>query len=157
MSNIFAIGVLLSGLHYNLENIYHGMRGAKSTRDGVEKLIPYIQIYILAQLSGYSQFFESSVLLFYVGLGLFQTYIAGLLNIASTAGIDFPYLYIEPFIYIAILFVDANRLANPHLLVGAYSMLALEVLVKYCLFLHSITTQLTTYLRIPLLTVKQKK
>ena len=81
--------VLLTGIHYNLTNIYEGFIGAKSKSDALKKLFPYIQIYALTILSTYSQFFHQYVVLFLVGLGLFQTYIAGLLNIASTASIDF--------------------------------------------------------------------
>jgi hypothetical protein len=75
----------MTGIQYNFTNIFHGFMGAKSKVDAMKKLFPYIQIYVLTLLSGYSQFFNQYCVLFLVSLGIFQTYIAGLLNIASTA------------------------------------------------------------------------
>lgn len=149
--------MLTSGLHYNVTNIYHGLQGAKTVEDSVKTLYPYIQIYVLFFCSTKSQFFEEAPLLFFIGLGLFQTYIAGLLNIASTAGIKFSYFHIEPFVYLAILYADAFRLVSPEMLKGLYALLVVEVFAKYCLFLKSIIVQLTEYLKIPFLRVKQTK
>ena len=53
---------------------------------------------MLIYLATFSRFYDTAPLLFYAGLGLFQTYVAGLLNIASTAQISFPYLYWEPLV-----------------------------------------------------------
>lgn len=76
-------------------------------------------------------------MLFYAGLGLFQTYVAGLLNIASTAQIDFPYLYWEPIIYFGILYLDVFNVVPGMTVVGMYAGLVLIVFVKYILFLQS--------------------
>lgn len=75
----------VTGYYYNFENILAGFMAAESKIKAIKALIPYIQIYVLIYVSTYSQFYESCALLFYAGLGLFQTYVAGLLNIASTA------------------------------------------------------------------------
>ena len=156
-NDMVCLFVFLSGAHYNLTNIYEGIAGAKSKVDALKKLFPYIQIYVLAYLTSYSQFFQTAVLLFFGGLGLFQTYVAGLLNISSTSGIDFQYLYFEPVVYLAILYLDVNGLAKPNVLIGAYALLTSVIFAKYCLFLHSIIKQLTEYLNISLLKVKEKK
>jgi hypothetical protein len=75
----------VTGAVYNFTNIYHGFAGAKRKSAAAKALLPYLQLYLLIYLSSFSRFFQSSVLLFFAGLGLFQTYVAGLLNISSTA------------------------------------------------------------------------
>ena len=152
-----ALFVVTTGVHYNLTNIYNGMLGAKNAKDALTKLFPYIQIYALVFLSVKSQFFETAPLLFFIGLGLFQTYIAGLLNIASTAGIEFSYFHLEPMIYLVLLYLDNQRILQPQQLIGSYALLTFVVFVKYCLFIRSIIVQLTAYLNIPFLKVKQQK
>lgn len=97
-------------------------------------------------------------MLFFAGLGLFQTYVAGLLNISSTAKIDFPYLYWEPVVYGLILYADAkNMVTDSRLLIAMYVGLVAIIFVKYTLFLNSMITQLTKYLGIRLLRVKDTK
>ena len=108
-------------------------------------------------MSSLSQFFDHAPLLFFIGLGFFQTYVAGLLNISSTAGIEFKYFHFEPIVYAALLLLDYGRILEPSILIAAYSLLVGTVFLKYALFVHSITIQLTKYLDIPFLTVKQKK
>ena len=106
-------------------------------------------------MGSYSRFYDTAPLLFFAGLGLFQTYVAGLLNISSTAGIDFPYLYWEPVIYGLILYADySNLIADNTVLIALYIGLVAIVFVKYVMFLESMIRQLTKYLGIKLLKVK---
>lgn len=94
-------------------------------------------------------------MLFFAGLGLFQTYVAGLLNISSTAKIDFPYFYWEPIVYSAILYLDYTRLIRSDaVLIGLYVTLVATIFIKYCQFMESMIVQLTRYLGISLLKVK---
>lgn len=102
----------ISGLHYNLENIYYGFTGAKDKFKAFMCLTPYLTIYTLAYLSSYSQFFEKGACLFFAGLGFYQTYVSAYLNISSTANLNFPYFYIEPYLFIGILILDFNRLVS---------------------------------------------
>jgi hypothetical protein len=119
--------------------------------------VPYIQVYVLIFLATYSRFYDTAPLLFYAGLGLFQTYVAGLLNIASTAQISFPYIYWEPVVYAGLLIADATRfIASDSTLISLYALLAMVVFVKYSLFMHAMITQLTKFLGIRLLRVKDK-
>jgi hypothetical protein len=106
-SFLIAMFSFLTGIYYNLDNIVQGYLGAKDKSKAFQCLVPYIQVYVLIYLMSFSRFYYSSSLLFFAGLGLFQTYVAGLLNIASTAEIAFPYLYWEPFVAALILIADA--------------------------------------------------
>jgi hypothetical protein len=74
-----------SGIYYNLENIYAGWVAAKDKSKAFKCLVPYLQVYALIYMAGFSRFYDKAPLLFFAGLGLFQTYVAGLLNISSTA------------------------------------------------------------------------
>ena len=96
----------VTGTFYNLCNIYHGYVEAKNKSLALKCLIPYFQVYLLIFLASYSRFYKDAALLFFVGLGLFQTYVAGLLNISSTAKLEFQYLYWEPVAYAGILYLD---------------------------------------------------
>ena len=109
---MIALFSFVTGIYYNIDNIVQGFIGAKDKKKAFECLVPYLQVYALIILASYSRFYDRAPLLFYAGLGLFQTYVAGLLNIASTAQISFPYIYWEPLVYAAILIADASGAIN---------------------------------------------
>jgi hypothetical protein len=82
--------------------------------------------------------------------------VAGLLNISSTAKIDFPFFYWEPIVYMAILYFDYSRIIRSDaVLIGLYVTLATIIFIKYCQFIESMITQLTRFLGIKLLKVKE--
>ena len=152
---VIMIFSFITGIYYNLNNIFHGFMGAQDKKKAFLCLVPYLQVYLLIWLGTYSRFYESATLLFFAGLGLFQTYVAGLLNISSTAKIDFPFFYWEPIVYMIVLYLDATRIIQSDLvLIGIYVAIVLVVFVKYCYFLDSMIRQLTKYLGIKLLKVK---
>jgi hypothetical protein len=68
-----------------VDNIIQGWIGAKDKSKAFLALFPYLQLYVLIFFSSYSRFYSRGALLFFAGLGLYQTYVAGLLNISSTA------------------------------------------------------------------------
>ncbi|CDW77934.1 UNKNOWN [Stylonychia lemnae] len=152
---IILYGSFISGLHYNLTNIYFGFNGAPTTERAIQAIYPYVQLYFMAYLQQYSQFYTKMPMIFYAGLGIYQTYVAGLLNISSTAEIPFQYHYWEAYTYIVLILIDFNRLLPAQFLVGGYIFLVIVISIKYGLFLYSIITQLTSYLGIKLLKVKQ--
>lgn len=126
----------ITGLHYNLTNIYYGYIGTPDKARALKCLVPYIQVYLLVFITGYSRFYEQAAMLFFAGIGLFQTYVAGLLNISSTAKIDFPFIYWEPIAYGALIYADHTHLIeNSYVIIGAYIAVVFIVFVKYSLFL----------------------
>ena len=138
-----------------MDNIIQGWKGAKDKGQAVKCLFPYLQLYVLIYTSGYSRFYNEAALLFFLGLGLYQTYVAGLLNISSTAQIAFPWFYWEPIAYAVILVADATYLvSDSKVVIGLYAGLTLIVFVKYMLFMNSVVKQLTKYLGIRFLRVK---
>lgn len=79
------------------------------------------------------------------------------MNIASTASISFPYFYVEPYLYAFILALDVFRLIESQHLIVLYTILAITVFVKYMLVMSSLVLQLTKFLGINFVTVKQPK
>lgn len=156
-SDLLTIFTFLTGFYYNFDNLYAGFKASPSKSRAIACLVPYFQVYILVYASGFSRFYGHAPLLFFAGLGLFQTYVAGLLNISSTAKVAFPWLHWEPIVYALIIFVDATRIIkDDKVVIALYGGLTLIVFVKYTLFLRSMITQLTSYLGIKLLKVKDK-
>ena len=47
----------ISGVHYNLENIYQALKEAKSKRYAMWCLLPYLQFILMLIASSYSRFF----------------------------------------------------------------------------------------------------
>jgi hypothetical protein len=94
--------------------------------------------------------------LFFAGVGIYQTYVTGYLNIASTANIKFACNYIDPYIFLALLVLDINRLIPTQHIGILYAILGATVLIKYLIFMTSVVRQLTKFLGINLLTVKPK-
>jgi hypothetical protein len=70
-SQLIMIFSFITGIYYNLENIYEGVKGAKDKSKAIKCLAPYIQVYILIWLGSYSRFYERAAMLFFAGLGLF--------------------------------------------------------------------------------------
>ncbi len=82
---------------------------------------------------------------------------AGLLNISSTAQIAFPWFYWEPIAYMVILVTDATyMILDSKVVIALYAGLTLIVFVKYMFFMNSVVKQLTKYLGIRFLRVKDK-
>lgn len=78
-----------------------------------------------------------------------------MLNIASTAEISFPYHYSEPYIFLYLLYLDANRMLEGKLIVVGYMIIILVVFLKYSFFLYTMITKLTEFLGIKFLKVKE--
>lgn len=127
-----------AGIHYNVESIYYGIKGAPNKLLALKYLIPYFQIYFLIYLTSFSQFFDQAVLLFLCGLGMYQTYLTGILNIASTANIPFDYKFIDPIIYAGLLMLDIYRVIPSEYLAALYLLHAASVVIKYLMFITSV-------------------
>ena len=128
----------MSGSHYNLENIFWGFYESKSKVKGLKVLLPYVLHYLMCFGASYSQFWEKAPLLFITGIGFFQIYVGAFLNITATASIDFPVLYIEPFIFFAILTLDVYKVIASHHIIILYSILAATITIKYLLLMRGL-------------------
>mmetsp|Transcript_16009 Transcript_16009/g.15414 ORF Transcript_16009/g.15414 Transcript_16009/m.15414 type:complete len:190 (-) Transcript_16009:9-578(-) len=147
----------LTGTHYNVTNFLYGFLGATDKVKAFKCLIPIIQVYLLIYLITYSQFFDEAVSLFLAGIGLYLTYVAGFLNMASTADIPFPYHYADPYIFLVILYLDSNKILPRETLLILYAIQFTIILIKYLYFMYRMVKQLTEFLKIYFLRVKPYK
>ena len=150
----------LTGFHYNLTNIYSGMVEAKDKLYALGCILPYAQFFVMLYFSSYSRFFALNSYYFLCMNGLYLTYVTGIFNLNSTGGMRFNYLYYEPFLYGLILYFDKTlpkNSENDQIIFAAYCFYTLQIFIKYIIFMTSVINQLTSYLNIPFIRVKDKK
>jgi len=148
--------VFVTGVHYNVENIYYGFVGASDKLYALYCLVPYIQIYILVFCTSYSQFFDSACLLLLAGIGIWQTYVVAYLNLSSIASLKVSNFFYDPILYSILLTCDIFRLIPANTLIILYTVLIIVITLKYLMLITSVCNQLTTFLGISLLRVKDK-
>ena len=110
--------------------------------------------------SCYSRFFALNSYYFLCMNGLYLTYVTGIFNLNSTGSMRFNYLYYEPFLYGLILYFDKTlpkTSENDQIIFAAYCLYTLQIFIKYIIFMTSVINQLTSYLNIPFIRVKDKK
>jgi len=56
--------------------------------------------------SSYSQLFKNYPCLFVILNGLYLTYVTGNFNLNTTAGMPFNWMYLDPWIFFGIVYVD---------------------------------------------------
>ena len=90
--------------------------------------------------------------IFYIGVLI--TSMTGNMNVKGCASLKYNPIYIDPFLFVAILYVDYNQLLSAQVVAGLYVWLTLQRLVLYILFLRSVISQLCDYLDIPFIVTK---
>ena len=83
------------------------------------------------------------------------TNMTGNLNLKACAQQRYNPIYLDTFIFPAILYLDYNRVFDSHVIGGMYIYMVVQRITLYMLFLNSIITQLCDYLDIPFIQVKQ--
>lgn len=71
-------------------------------------------------------------------IGLYLTYITGIFNLNTTAGMPFDWRFSEPFFYILFVLIDSSRLIDDRTAVWLYLMFTGRVLIKYLMFMTSV-------------------
>lgn len=157
LRELIIFGSAISGIQWTTENFVRGWWNAPNKAHATLCLIPYVQFFAMMFCSHYSRFFATHTFFFVVMNGLFLTYVTGNLNLNSTAGMKFNWRYTDPFVYLAIVYCDSQRLVADDIAAGMYACYTLQLLVKYLCFMGSVVRQLTGYLGISFLRVKQRK
>lgn len=129
---------LVTGVHFNLENMYHGFVAAENKKYALICCLPYAQFFGMLFISSYSQFFKQYVFWFVVVNGLFLTYVTGIFNLNSTAQMKFNYFFLDPILYASLIYVDAQKLVNRETLSLLYLVYSAQLLLKYLLFMTSV-------------------
>jgi hypothetical protein len=108
-------------------------------------------------ISSYSRFFSTRTFCFIAINGLFLTYVTGIFNLNTTCGMPFKWRFIDPFFYAVIIYLDSQNMIEDRTVVWLYVLWTCRVLVSYLMFMTSVIQQLTAYLNISFLKVKQTK
>ena len=108
-------------------------------------------------ISSYSHLFKQYVFLFIVINGLFLTYVTGIFNLNSTAKMTFNWLFFDPWLWAAIVYVDHFKLVDTQVAAMLYCVYAAQLSFKYLAFMSSVISQLTAYLGINFVTVQKQK
>jgi len=128
----------VSGLHYNLENIIRAYMESKEKLYAIGCLIPYAEFLVMMYFSSFSRFFSQNVFFYICMNGLFLLYVNGIYNLNSTAGLKFNWFYIEPFIYLSIIYLDFTRLIQDRHAIMFYIAYTMWISVNYLVFMHSL-------------------
>lgn len=119
-------------------------------------MIPFFTIPTILYLSSvYSQFWEEYVVFFVFGAGMLMTNMTGNLNLKSCVLKKFNPIYMDPFIFCGLLYLDANKLVEADYLKMSYAFLVFQRAITYALFMRATISQLCHYLDIPFLETKQ--
>jgi len=153
---VISIATGLLSIQYNFQNFYFGWLAAKDKTHALFCMLPFFQVLIITWLAfTYSQFWAEYSICFIFGVGMLITNMTGNLNLKSCAGVKYNPIYIDPFIFCAILYADHNRLLERQILMAMYCLLVLERIIMYFLFVRNMVSQLCEFLEIPFITVKQ--
>jgi hypothetical protein len=106
--------------------------------------------------SQYSQFWEKHALRFIVICGIFLLYASGVLNLSTTASMRFNWLFFEPFVFMALTFIDNQGMLSAQQAGLLYLALTMWLVVKYLLFMGAVVDQITSFMGLRFLHVKPK-
>lgn len=109
MRDIVVWGSLISGVHYNLENLIYGYLAAKDKVYAIKCMVPYAQFFVMLWCSQWSRFWEMHALHFVVICGLFLLYANAIFNLSSTASMQYSWFFFEPFVFIALTAIDGGE------------------------------------------------
>ena len=98
----------MTGIHYNLENLVTSYLAAKNKKYALGCMIPYAQFFVMIFASSYSQLFEKYPVYFLILCGLHLTWVTAIFNVSSTSNSKFNWAFGEPFVFLAMVFLDAN-------------------------------------------------
>ena len=112
--------------------------------------MPYFQmVAMLWTAYKYSQFWTPYNNIFILYIGILYASITSHLNIAACARTDFSPLYIDPFVFWAVLWCDSNQVLDSKIVGCAYIGLLVIRTFLHFWFMYSLINQLTHHLKIP--------
>ena len=104
--------------------------------------------------SSYSQLHNEYPAYFLILCGFCLTWITAIFNLDSTAGAKFNWLFLEPFIFLAIVYCDHTQILNRATLPYLYLSFFALIMVNYLLLMRNIVNQITSHMGLHFLKVK---
>ena len=113
-SDAIAFATAILSVNYNIGNFVEGYKGAKDKVHALACTLPFFTVLLILYMSSlYSQFWNDYVVCFIWGVGMLMTNMTGNLNLKSCVLVKYNPIYIDPFIFAGLLYLDANRLIEP--------------------------------------------
>lgn len=154
--DIVIIFACLSGLHYNLENLISGFIGAKQKSYALGTILPYPQFVIMMYASSFSSLQAKYPACFIILCGLELTWITALLNLSSMADASYNWLFIEPCIFLSIVFAEFKGILVGGVAGYWYLGFFAFTLVRYLILMNNIQSQICKHMGLRFLRVKDK-
>ena len=134
---IAATGILT--IQYTITMFKAGYDAAKDKKLALMCLIPYFQLNLMAVCAfQFSHLWKDHAAWFLVYLGILITNITGNFNLKSCASKVYNPIYIDPFLFAGVLYLDANQILDLNIIKGMYVYLCVQRLALYLLFLRSV-------------------
>ena len=124
-----------SGFLYNLENLYYGFIQAEDKVYAVKCLLPYCQFLAMMVASSCSRFYEAHASRYLLMCGMFLLYANCYLNLCTVAKKRYDWFYVDPFFYLAVVWLDASGLASDKQICAFYFAFFVLIVVKYLLLM----------------------
>lgn len=121
----------VTGIHYNCENIIRSFLMAENKKYALGCLVPYAQFFMMMYASSYSQLFAAYPVYFIILCGFHLTWVTAIFNLCSTASSKFDWVFGEPFIYLATVFIDANQFVDASSAKMMYVFFFFKTMGKY--------------------------
>jgi hypothetical protein len=147
-------GALITGVHYNVENMIYGYLAAKDKVYALKCMVPYVQFVAMMWCSQYSRFYVENAIGFIVVCGLFLLYANGIFNLCSMAGMRFSWFFFEPMLFVALTALDGAAMVSNVQAALLYAAITMWLTVKYLLFMGAVVEQITTFMGLSFLKVK---
>jgi hypothetical protein len=156
-AEILIIGSSLAGINFEINQYWGGFSNAVSKLYALQVFLPYCMFYMMLYGSTYSRFWSTHVFFFLHMTGGMLTYITAILNVNTMAKIKFSCCFVEPFIYMGIVYMDVAWTEVGDKEIGlAYLTWYLFLLAKYVMYMRGVITSLLEYLGLPFITVVKK-
>lgn len=118
-------------------------------------MVPFFQLNLMFVLvAKYSRLWEDYTLWFLFYIGVLITSMTGNLNVKGCASMKYNPIYIDPILFVIILYIDYNQILDIEIVKYLYIWLCVQRLILYFLFLRSVIIQLCDYLDLPFLMTK---
>jgi len=100
-------------IQYNLTNLYTGYAAKKDKRYAIICMWPFFQFFVILFLASFfSTLWYEYCALFLIGFGISMTHVTGYFNLMSSANTKFNPVFVDPFVFVIILYADYNQLTH---------------------------------------------
>ena len=105
-ADIVTLFAFVTGIHFNLTNLITAFLAAEDKAYALGCLLPYAQFLCMMFFSSYSSLFKDYPAYFIILCGFYLTWVTGIFNLNSTAKMKYNWLFLEPFVYVAMIYCE---------------------------------------------------